>query len=54
MQAWGEVVSQASVMKDAHLVKYVHAALRSATRKPQAEPVFLAAATRLLARWLAR
>jgi len=54
MQAWGEVVSQASVMKDAHLVKYVHAALRCATRKPEAEPVFLAAATRLLARWLAR
>ena len=54
MQAWGEVVSQASDMKDAHLVKYVHAALRCATRKPEAEPVFLAAATRLLARWLAR
>ncbi len=54
MQAWGEVVSQACVMKDAHLVKYVHAALRCATRKPEAEPVFLAAATRLLARWLAR
>ena len=54
MQAWGEVVSQASDMKDAHLVKYVHAALRCATRKPEAEPIFLAAATRLLARWLVR
>ena len=54
MQAWGEVVSQASDMKDAHLVKYVHAALRCATRKPEAEPVFLAAATRLLARRLTR
>ena len=54
MQAWGEVVSQASDMKDAHLVKYIHAALRCATRKPEAEPIFLAAATRLLARWLAR
>ena len=53
-QAWGEVISQASDMKDAHLVKYVHAALRCATRKPEAEPIFLAAATRLLARWLAR
>ena len=40
MQAWGEIVSQASDMKDAHLVKYVHAALRCATRKPQAAPSF--------------
>lgn len=53
-QAWGEVVSMASEMEDAHLVKYVHSCLRSASRKPAAEPIFLAAATRLLARWLVR
>ena len=53
-QAWGEVVSMASGMEDAHLVKYVHSCLRSAARKPEAEPIFLAAATRLLARWLVR
>ena len=40
-------------MEDAHLVKYVYAALKSASRKPEAEAIFLAAATRLLARWLA-
>ena len=53
-QAWGEVVSKAIDMEDAHLVKYVHSCLRSASRKPAAEPIFLAAATRLLARWLVR
>ena len=54
MEAWGEVVSQASTLEDAHLVKYVYACLKCASRKPEAEPVFLAAATRLLARWLSR
>ena len=54
MAAWGEVVSQANAMEDAHLVKYVHSALRCASRKPEAEQIFLAAATRLLARWLFR
>lgn len=54
MAAWGEVCSRASAMADAHLVKYVHSALRCASRKPEAEQVFLAAATRLLARWLVR
>ena len=53
MAAWSEVVSRASAMADAHLVKYVHSALRCASRKPEAEQIFLAAATRLLARWLA-
>lgn len=51
--AWCEIASQASAMEDAHLVKYVYAALKSASRKPEAEAIFLAAATRLLARWLA-
>lgn len=51
-EAWGEIVSQASTMEDAHLVKYLHACMKCASRKPAAEPVFLAAATRLLARWL--
>ena len=54
MVAWGEIVSRASAMADAHLVNYVHSALRCASRKPEAEQIFLAAATRLLARWLAR
>ena len=53
-EAWGEVISQASGLEDAHLVKYVHSCFRSAARKPETERVFLAAATRLLARWLAR
>ncbi len=53
-EAWGEVISQASGLEDAHLVKYAHSCFRSAARKPEAERVFLAAATRLLARWLAR
>ena len=51
--AWGEVVSRASTMEDAHLVKYTYAALKSASRRPEAEAIFLAAATRLLAQWLA-
>ena len=54
MEAWGEIVSQASTLEDAHLVKYVYACLKCASRKPEAEPVFLASATRLLARWLSR
>ena len=53
-EAWGEVISQASGLEDAHLVKYAHSCFRSAARKPEAERVFLAAATRLLARWLVR
>ena len=53
-EAWGEVISQASGLEDAHLVKYAHSCFRSAARKPAAERVFLAAATRLLARWLVR
>ena len=54
MEAWGEIISQASTLEDAHLVKYVYACLKCASRKPEAEPIFLAAATRLLARWLSR
>lgn len=54
MEAWGEIISQASTLEDAHLVKYAYACLKCASRKPEAEPVFLAAATRLLARWLSR
>ncbi len=54
MEAWGEVISQASRLEDAHLVKYLHSCFRCAARKPEAERVFLAAATRLLARWLVR
>ena len=54
MEAWGEVISQASRLEDAHLVKYTHSCFRCAARKPEAERVFLAAATRLLARWLVR
>lgn len=54
VQAWREVAAAASGFEDAHLVKYVHACWRSGARHPAAERVFLAAATRLLARWLAR
>ena len=54
MEAWGDVISRASALEDAHLVKYVHACFRSAARRPDAECTFLAAATRLLSRWLSR
>lgn len=53
-QAWREVAAAASNIEDAHLVKYVHACWRSAARHPAAQRIFLAAATRLLARWMVR
>ena len=51
--AWTLICSLASVRPDAHLVKYTFACLRCANRS-QHPRLFLAAAAKLLAAWLAR
>ena len=52
--AWALICSLASVRPDAHLVKYVLACLRCANGRSRHPRLFLAAAAKLLAAWLAR
>lgn len=48
---WAELAGQASAHQDAHLVKYTVACGDAARSDPEAEPLYLAAATTLLAWW---
>lgn len=50
--AWGLIATTASILDDAHLVKYTHSCIRSSARSPGAERIFLAAATKLLTIWM--
>lgn len=53
-RAWTLICSLASVRPDAHLVKYAFACLRCANGRSRHPRLFLAAAAKLLAAWLAR